>query len=99
MGDYVHTLNSTTTINSRFGWTRFSDHETRESTGFDMTSIGFPPSLAAESINPVLPLITFGDTTSSLGPTGGNVAGAGFSTVFDSYQVVHVSHQRRGRTR
>jgi Carboxypeptidase regulatory-like domain len=97
MGDYVHILNSTTTINSRFGWTRFSDHETRESTGFDMTSIGFPPSLAAESINPVLPLIAFSDTTSSLGPTGGNVAGAGFSSVFDSYQWFTSATSARGK--
>ena len=86
MLDFVHTLNSTTMVNSRFGWTRFDDRETRESTGFDMTTLGFPASLAAASINPVLPMIAFGDTTASLGPTGGNVAGAGFSTVFDSYQ-------------
>ena len=97
MGDYVLILNSTTTINSRFGWTRFSDHETRESTGFDMTSIGFPPSLAAESINPVLPLISFSDTTSSLGPTGGNMAGAGFSSVFDSYQWFTSATSARGK--
>jgi outer membrane receptor protein involved in Fe transport len=86
MFDYVHTFNATTMLNSRFGWTRFADHETRESTGFDMASIGFPPSLAAASLNPVLPLVSFGDTTTSLGPTGGNVGGAGFSTIFDSFQ-------------
>ena len=97
MLDYVHTLNSTTTINSRFGWTRFSDHETRESAGFDMTSIGFPPALAAESINPVLPLISFGDTTASLGPTGGNVAGSGLDAVFDSYQWFTSATSARGK--
>ena len=58
MLDFVHTLNSTTMVNSRFGWTRFADHETRESTGFDMTTLGFPASLAAASINPVLPMIS-----------------------------------------
>ena len=97
MLDYVHILNSTTTVNSRVGWTRFSDHETRESTGFDMTSIGFPPSLAAASINPVLPLVSFSDTTAALGPTGGNVAGAGFSTVFDTYQWFTSATSVRGK--
>ena len=52
MVDYVRTFSSTTMVNSRFGWTRFADHETRESTGFDIASIGFPASLAAASLNP-----------------------------------------------
>lgn len=97
MADYVHILNAKTTVNSRFGWTRFSDHETRESTGFDSTLLGFPASLAAASINPVLPQIGFSDTTSSLGPTGGNVAGAGFSAVFDSYQWFTSATSARGK--
>lgn len=62
-----------------------------------MTSLGFPPSLAAESINPVLPLISFSDTTASLGPTGGNVAGAGFSSIFDSYQWFTSATTARGK--
>ncbi len=97
LGDYVHILNSRTTVNSRFGWTRFSDHETRESTGFDIASIGFPSSVAAASINPVLPMIAFSDSTSALGPTGGNVAGAGFSAVFDSYQWFTSATSARGK--
>jgi hypothetical protein len=97
MVDYVRILNSKTTVNSRFGWTRFSDHESRESAGFDMTSIGFPASLAAASINPVLPQVGFSDSTSALGPTGGNVAGAGFSAVFDSYQWFTSATSARGK--
>ena len=45
MADYVHTLTNSVVLNTRFGWTRFADYEQRESTGFDMTSIGFPPSV------------------------------------------------------
>jgi hypothetical protein len=97
MADYVRILNSKTTVNSRVGWTRFSDHESRESAGFDMTSIGFPAALAAASINPVLPQIGFSDSTSALGPTGGNVAGAGFSAVFDSYQWFTSATSARGK--
>ena len=87
MVDYVHTVRPTVVVNTRFGWTRFADHEQRESTGFDFASLGFPPGLAAISLQPVLPLVTFGDSTTSLGPTGGNRAGAGFDEIFDSYQV------------
>ena len=46
MADYVHALTNTVVFDTRFGWTRFADYEQRESTGFDMTSIGFPPSVA-----------------------------------------------------
>jgi hypothetical protein len=86
MVDYVHTVRPTMVLNTRVGWTRFSDHEHRESTGFDFASLGFPTGLAAISLQPVLPLVTFGDSTTSLGPTGGNRAGAGFDEVFDSVQ-------------
>ena len=96
MADYVHTLTNSVVFNTRFGWTRFADYEQRESTGFDMTSIGFPPSVAAASLQPVLPLVTFGDTTTALGPTGGNRAGAGFDEVFDSYQWFTSANMQRG---
>ena len=88
MADYVHTFNSTALLNSRVGWTRFDDSESRESTGFDISSIGFPQAMAAASLNAALPLITFGDTTAALGASagGGIAAGTGFSTPFDSIQ-------------
>ena len=95
MADYVHTLSSVV-LNTRFGWTRFADYEQRESTGFDIASIGFPAAVAAASLQAVLPLVTFGDTTTSLGPTGGNRAGAGFDEVFDSYQWFTSANMQRG---
>ncbi len=97
MLDFVHTLNSTTMVNSRFGWTRFDDHETRESTGFDMTTLGFPASLAAASINPVLPMIAFGDTTASLGPDRRQRRRRGVLDGLRFLSVVHLGHQRQGR--
>jgi hypothetical protein len=88
MLDYVHTLRSTTMVNSRFGWSRFDDLESRESTGFDITSIGFPAQMAQASLNQALPLVTFGDATEALGASagGGIAAGTGFRTPFDSFQ-------------
>lgn len=99
MGDYVHTLNSTTTLNSRVGWTRFDDSESRESTGFDISSIGFPQSMAAASLNAAMPLVTFGDTTAALGASagGGIAAGTGFSTPFDSIQWFTSMTSLKGR--
>ena len=97
MGDYVRTVSSALVLNTRFGWTRFADHEHRQSTGFDITSLGFPGSLAAASLQPVLPQINFGDSTTSLGPTGGNRAGAGFDEVFDSYQWFTSANLQKGR--
>ncbi len=96
MADYVHTLTNSVVLNTRFGWTRFADYEHRESTGFDITSIGFPQPVATASLQTVLPLVTFGDTTTSLGPTGGNRAGAGFDEVFDSYQWFTSANLQRG---
>ncbi len=99
MADYVHTFNSTTMVNSRVGWTRFDDSESRDSSGFDMTSIGFPADLAAASLNAALPLVTFGDTTAALGASagGGIAAGTGFSTPFDSFQWFTSMTAAKGR--
>ena len=96
MADYVHTLNSALVLNTRFGWTRFADYEHRESTGFDIASIGFPASLAAASLQPVLPQVNFSDSTTALGPTGGNRGGAGFDEVFDSYQWFSSANLQKG---
>ena len=99
MLDYVHTFESTTLLNSRVGWTRFDDSESRESTGFDLTSMGFPAAMAAASRNQALPLVTFGDTTAALGASagGGIAAGTGFSTPFDSVQWFTSLTTVRGR--
>lgn len=97
MADYVHTLSNSVVVNTRFGWTRFADHEYRESTGYDIASLGFPPPVVSASLQPVLPLVTFGDSTTSLGPTGGNRAGAGFDEIFDSYQWFTSANMQKGR--
>jgi len=100
MLDFVRTLNSTTIVNSRLGWTRFGDYEYRHNSGFDMATLGFPGSLAASSINAALPLLTFGDTTQALGasaPTNIIAAGTGFSTPFDTFQWFTAMTAARGR--
>jgi hypothetical protein len=54
-------------------------------------------TLLVYDIKAVLPQINFSDTTTSLGPTGGNLAGAGFSSVFDSYQWFTSATSARGK--
>ena len=41
--DDVYTLSPSLLLNTRAGWTRFVEGNTRQSTGFDPTSLGFPP--------------------------------------------------------
>ncbi|MEK7405824.1 MAG: hypothetical protein AAB225_12010, partial [Acidobacteriota bacterium] len=54
MLDDVYTFSPTTVLNTRFNWTRFTEGGTRPSLGFDLTSLGFPASLAAASSQAVL---------------------------------------------
>ena len=94
MLDYVHTLNSTTTINSRFGWTRFSDHETRESTRL-RHDVDRLPAVACRRVHQsgaAADLIRRHDGVA--GPTGGNVAGAGFDVCLRFVPMVHVGDLR-----
>lgn len=60
MLDNVHTLSPTAFLNSRLTWTRFLERRRLLSEGFDLTSVGFPASLAAESPLPVLPRVEVG---------------------------------------
>ena len=49
--DYVNSLNPTTVLNVRYGYTRFTSQHILSTAGFDMTSLGLPASLAAQ-MNP-----------------------------------------------
>jgi hypothetical protein len=78
--DDVYTFNPTTILNTRLNWTRFTEGGTRPSLGFDMTSLGFPSSLAAASSQAVMPGFDFG-TYRDLGNSGS----APFP--FDNFQI------------
>lgn len=63
------TLSPTTILELRYSFTRHYENQTGDprQIGFDMTSLGFPSSLAAQQVYNDIPLITFGDGTTNLG--------------------------------
>ncbi len=67
--DDVYTFNPTTFLNVRANWTRFTEGSRRPSLGFDMTSLGFPQSLAAAVSQAVMPQIDLRDFN-DLGQSG-----------------------------
>jgi trimeric autotransporter adhesin len=58
------TPNATTVIAIRWGFNRFYSKSTPESLGYNLTSLGFPASLAAITPNPAFPAITMGGAVS-----------------------------------
>lgn len=78
--DDVYTLTPTLIMNTRLNWTRFTEGSLRPSLGFDMTSLGFPGSLAAQSSQAVFPRFQFDDFR-SLGDTGS------LPFPFDNFQI------------
>jgi len=90
MFDDVYTFNPTTVLNTRLNWTRFTEGNTRPSDGFDMTSLGFPQSLAAASTKAVLPRVEPG-AINALGDSGGD------DTPFDIFQIFATLTKIRGK--
>ena len=74
------TLNPTTVLNVRLNWTRFAEMRRLLSSGLDMTTLGFPATLAAASPLPVLPVVEVGQFA-TLGESNHNI------TPFDSFQI------------
>ena len=96
MLDFVHTLSSTTMVNSAVRLDPLRRLRARaRARGFDMTTIGFPASLAAASINAGA---AAGDLRRhhdvARDRTGGNRAGAGFYDGVRFLPVVHLGDQR-----
>ena len=86
MVDDVLTINPTTVMNVRLNWTRFIESNAKPSNGFNATTLGFPPFLAATAAKLVLPRIDFSSCGShnNFECLGDN---AGDSVPFDSYQI------------
>lgn len=78
--DDVHTFTPTMLLNSRFGWTRFIEANTRQSNGFNPTTVGLPAYIASSSSRLLFPRIDFGQIT-DLSDSGGD------STPFDTFQI------------
>jgi carboxypeptidase family protein len=66
------TLNSTTVLNLRYSFTRHHEAQQGQPSygSVDITSLGFPASLAAQQVVKQLPIIAFNDLTSSSGTEG-----------------------------
>jgi len=63
------TPDSTTVVTARWGFNRFYTRSTQESAGFNLASLGVPPSLVAATTNPAFPAITMSDYSSFGGGT------------------------------
>jgi hypothetical protein len=63
------TFGPSTILQLRYSFTRHYENQTGDprQIGFDMTSLGFPSSLAAQQVYRDIPFISFGDGTTNLG--------------------------------
>jgi hypothetical protein len=78
--DDVYTLSPSLLLNTRAGWTRFIEGNTRQSTGFDPTTLGLPANVASNSTRLLFPRINFGQI-SDLSDSGGDI------NPFDTFQI------------
>jgi hypothetical protein len=65
------TLNATTVLQLRYSFTRHYENQGGDpgQAGYDITSLGFPSSLAAQETYKLLPFMLFDDVNSSIGGT------------------------------
>jgi hypothetical protein len=79
-----YTFNSNTVLQLRYSFTRHDENQTGDprQTGFDITSLGFPASLAAQENYKTLPYVIFNDV-------GGGVGG---TANYDTFQYASENH-------
>jgi hypothetical protein len=78
--DDVITVSPTMVLDTRLNWTRFEEPRPNFSTGFDLTTLGFPASILAAAPKKVLPATSM-DRFRGIGDSGG------VELPFDSYQI------------
>ena len=66
-----YTLNPTTVLQLRYSFTRHYENQGGDPSqvGFDITSLGFPASLAAQEVYKLLPFVVFNDAVGGIGGT------------------------------
>lgn len=69
----VLTINPSSVLELRAGWTRYIENHTSPADGIDPTTLGFPSYIAANSQALMLPFVTFG--SNGTGVSGGARAG------------------------
>lgn len=64
-----YSLSSNTLLQFRYSFTRHYENQTGDprQVGFDMTSLGYPASLAAQQVYKDIPMVSFGNGTAGLG--------------------------------
>jgi len=77
-----YTLNSTTVLQLRYSFTRHHENQGGDpgQVGFDITSLGFPSSLASQEVYKLLPFAYFNDYSSNSNGTDGLGGTADFNT-------------------
>jgi len=77
-----YTINSTTVLQLRYSFTRHYENQggNPQQDGFDITSLGFPPSLAAAEAYKILPIAFFTDVNSPNGTSDGVGGTANYNT-------------------
>ena len=79
--DDVHTFSPTLLLDTRLGFSRSYTTSSIKSNGFDVTQLGFPSYMLANSTQPALPRITFSDAYAGLSTNPGSIA------AFDTLQL------------
>ena len=76
-----YTINATTVLQLRYSFTRQYNNQGGDprQNGFDITTLGFPPSLAAAEAYKTLPIVFFNDYTAN-GLTSGVGGTANYNT-------------------
>lgn len=66
-----YTLNASTVLQLRYSFTRHYENQGGDPSqvGFDITTLGFPSSLAAQEVYKLLPFVTFNDAGNGVGGT------------------------------
>jgi len=100
--DDVYTFNPSTLLNIRYGWTFQRPYTNRISTGFDITSLGFPAALASQlgQFNPAdrftFPVINIdGGAYTNLGTDAGGYSSSNYHTLGATLTRLKGSHNIR----
>jgi len=89
VGDDV-TINPTTVLQLRYSFTRHYENQGGDprQNGFDITTLGFPASLATAQAYKILPIIFFNDLTNNIG----NPSAVGGTANYDTFVYASMNH-------
>ena len=92
--DDVWTINSTTLLNSRLSWNRFTELTEVQSMHWNSSPLGFPGYMFSTSQYPVMPGISFTDSFNSLGAC---CSGTGYINPWDTWQYFEALNKVKGK--